>query len=326
MERGFDVPKDLLGRFDVRNAATNVELVAEAVAVSSILDRAGIEGVVLGEAARQCLDGKAAGYDASNDIDMLVPADLADAAVSALRTAGYDERNPTDTLAPVKHRGLRRPPLRAEGRHVSVTICDSLAATGTTSERLDYGAIAERTRLVDSEAGSIRVLTPPLGALGVAYAARDFAMLRDAVALMRRLVSLSAEDRIEFDRLVACECDDAVRLRSAVAAADCLVRESVLPRPIARYLSWIATREDLPRLLRNRARLFDGLEADASRGRSGRLAMPGGLLERIADLAAVPIFLRWRHWSNAKFGPGSALFGSTETDGQVISGPEIKLT
>jgi hypothetical protein len=213
----------------------------------------------------------------AGDVDVIVPAPLADRAMAALRDAGYLDVQTAAwraSHAPWMH---HREPLTLPPCNVPVEVHVTLAPRSLVSARLDYAALAPSSRRVAGPIGAVEILDDVGAAVHLAYHARDLHVWRDCVLLSRLLAGFDRSARSRFDAFVRAERRDGLRLRSVVAAADAIAFGAVRrPRCIENYLAWVAVREDLPRRLGS---------PDIVEARIGRCPMPKLQLHGRADVA-----------------------------------------
>jgi hypothetical protein len=208
---------------------------------------AGIPYILLKGGARLASGQPGADLQFSGDVDVLVPSEMIEPALAALRDAGYreltDERARAKYAAVHHHRGA----LCSPNVDVPVEVHGALASRRLVSRRLDYAALAPYSELARGPLGEVRVLGRVGSAAHLAYHARDLHVWRDIVLLSRLLRGFDGAERARFDAFVRRERRDGLRLTSAVAAADAIAFDAVTSnRDVRRYLSWAAVREDLP--------------------------------------------------------------------------------
>ncbi len=121
----------------LEHAALRLEVEAEAATVVDLLDRAGIEVVLIKGMARSALAGRYPLLDArvTSDVDLLVSPVAIDAATAVLMTAGYALARPDDPPRPGHH---HRPALRRE------SVCVELHES--TSTRVEPALAWHRAR------------------------------------------------------------------------------------------------------------------------------------------------------------------------------------
>lgn len=250
---GVHVPRDLaeaFRRMRFANALQTGRVLACLHDVRDIFRVAGIPHIFLKGAGRLAACEPGSEVQFSADVDVLVPPEAADLAVSALRTAGYTSvanhyrRSATD---PWHHHCEA---LMSPAVDVPVEVHFALAAPALVDQRLDYAALQTFARCVTSGGDAANVLGDLGSAIVLAYHARDLHVWRDIVLLSRLLRSFDAATRRRFDGYIKAERTDGLRLASAVAAADAIAfGDRVRPRAARRYLTWVELREDLPRPL-----------------------------------------------------------------------------
>ncbi len=216
--------------------------------VRDTLAAAGIAHVFLKGGARLAAGAPDAQRHFSGDVDVLVPAGEAEAALEALRRAGYGDVRPERERAGYRSLHHREP--LSSPRGVPVEIHVALVPPALVGQRLDHAALASSLRRVSGPAGEVDILDDVTAALHLAYHARDLHVWRDIVLLSRALRVLDAADRARFDAHVRAERRDGLRLASAAAAADAIgCGQLRCRRAHKRYLAWAVWREDLPRRL-----------------------------------------------------------------------------
>jgi hypothetical protein len=261
--------------------------------VCALLNSAGIPHILLKGGARIAAGEVGAERLFSSDVDVLVPAASADHAFSLLRAAAYKDVATSHGRTPADH---HRPPLFSPHVDVAVEIHVGLVPRAEVSASLDYDTLVHRSRRVHGPMGAVDVLDPVGSALHLAYHARDFSAWRDIVLLARLLKQFDSNARADFDRQVAAERRDFMRLASAVAAADAIAFATPARGSAARYLAWVRIREDLPHSLRD---LSDAFEALNGRCALVRLARHRGRAKPVQffkwfvlNLVAVPSILQ----------------------------------
>ena len=293
---GLAVPPEMLAIFQRLRwfAALSTAQVAERASdVSRIFADRGIPAVLLKGAGRLCAGEADADVNASSDVDVLVPAASADAAVAALRAAGFREHLDAAEIRFHERYEHHRAALWAASGTAPVEVHVRLCMPGSVSATLDYAALAAHVRETDGPYGRVRVFDDVAAALHLAYHARDFLALRDIVLLGRLLRRMNAAERAAFDAFVARETRDAVRLAAAVTAARALAGPVRPSRDVAAYLSWAVAREDVPAALRKRAAIVEALRARCLPHYRGLPYTLDQLHRWAYNLAGTPLVLRW---------------------------------
>ena len=249
-DAGTAVPRDLseaFRRMRWANAIQTGRVRACLHDVHDVLRGAGIAHIFLKGAGRLAARDTGAEVQFSADVDVLVPAESANLAQSALRAAGY-------TRVANQHRRSNDDPwhhhceaLMSSAVPVPVEVHFALAAPALVSQRLDYSALRPFARTVTNGSDAACVLDELGSAIVLAYHARDLHVWRDVVLLSRLLRGFDAATRRRFDEYMKAESTDGLRLGSAVAAAGAYSSEVESPPAAARYLGWALLREDLPR-------------------------------------------------------------------------------
>jgi hypothetical protein len=249
-EAGVTVPTELSDAFrQIRwtNAIQAGRVLACVKDVRDALDATAIPHIFLKGGARLAADEPGADLQYSGDVDVLVPNDLADLALAALRGASCLEVRSKSELAQYASSHQREPQVSPHvGLPVEVHV--SLSPAPIVSQPLDYAALEPSSRRICGPVGEICTLDQVASAVHLAYHARDLGVWRDIVLLARSLCGFDRAARARFDDFVKAEKRDRIRLASAVAAADAVAFEGTRPAPeVRRYLAWAQLREDLPR-------------------------------------------------------------------------------
>ena len=210
------------------------------------------------------------------DIDVLVPRSASAPCIEALRGAGYDyeyERHAAGYmkyhhhLAPLRHPAFRK----ALEVHVALTPPESF------SLRSDWGAMEPDMEWIDGTAGQARRLNATGRAWHMALHGATLYRLGDAVQIaIEALRSDRTIVRTLFERTLG-EHTSRIPLQAVLCVAADLAGVTVPQADDARkYAGWAFVREDLPRVLRNRAQLIDAWYANgcSARGPATRLAFP----------------------------------------------------
>ncbi len=313
VDAGLEVPPEYVMEF--RNlrwfaALSSAQVAARTRDVAGIFAEAAIEAVFLKGAARLCAAATDADVNPVDDVDVLVPAAEADRAVAVLHAAGYYERMGRTEVRFHERRLHHRAPLWPQAGFAPVEVHVALCAPGTVSAPLDYDDLRGHVRTVAGSAGTLKVFDDVASALHLAYHGRDLHVLRDILLLSRLLRGMSVAERAAFDRLVAREGRDTIRLRSAIAAADSLAEERSIAPQFAAYLSWAIVREDLPIALRKRSFLLEAWFARAFPAYRGPSHAIRQTHRWIYNLIATPAIVAWARAQRTMHGSGSALFGS----------------
>ena len=249
-QAGVAVPaelRDAFRRIRWTNALQAGRVLACAADVRDRFVAASIPYILLKGGARLAAGQPGADLQFSGDVDVLVPPEMIEPALAALRGAGYreltDERERAKYAAVHHHRGALCPP----NVDVPVEVHSALASQRLVSQCVDYSALAPYSELARGPHGEVRVLGRVGSAVHLAYHARDLHVWRDIVLLSRLLRSFDGAERARFDAFVRRERRDGLRLASAVAAADAIAFDTGSPnRSVRRYLAWATVREDLP--------------------------------------------------------------------------------
>jgi len=249
-EAGVAIPDDLrepLRRLRWTNALQAGRVLACARDVRDTFASAAIPHIFLKGAARLAADLPGADLQFSGDVDVIVPEEMVDRALAALRTAGYQDiraEHLRDEYAASHH----REPLRSPHVDLPVEVHVTLARPAVVSQRLDYAALAPSSRCVNGPIGEVRILDEVASAVHLAYHARDLRVWRDIVLLSRMLRNFDDCRRERFNGFIEAERRDSLRLMSAVAAADAIAFGKPLSKgAVKRYVAWAEVREDLPR-------------------------------------------------------------------------------
>lgn len=311
---GLPVAPELLAelqRVRWHAALSTTQVRARACEVARLLAAAGIDAVFLKGAARLLAQRAGADLHASGDVDVLVPRARVEEAVAALRAAGYRERTSVADIRYHARRIQHRAPLWPPRGNVPVEVHVALAMPGSVSAALDYETLAPHVRsVVLSEGETAAVFDDVAAALHLAYHARDFHILRDIALLASYLRGMTPSERDAFDRLVRSERRDALRLSSAVAAADLF---NTGHRPSGRavsYLDWVCVREDLPPALRKRAAVLEALRGRCLPHYRGAAYTLGQLHRWAYNAAALPVLFRWMQAYSKATEAGSELMCS----------------
>ena len=268
-QSGVAVPDDLREEFQRIRWAIALQAGRVLSCVRDVRDRfdaAAIPHIFLKGGARLAADASGADLQFSSDVDVLVPAELADGALATLRSAGYRELYAEHERARYERLHHHRAALRPPHVDVPVEVHVALAARPLVSRRLDYEALLPSSRLVTGPAGEVRVLDDVAAAVHLAYHARDLHVWRDIVLLSRLIRNFDAATRLRFDAYVMAEKRDGLRVASAVAAADAIASGGAkLTAAMKRYIRWAMVREDLP------ARIA---HVDIAEAFAGRCRMP----------------------------------------------------
>jgi hypothetical protein len=248
---GVAVPADLRDAFD-RIVWTSVLQAGRVLScVRDVRERfaaAGVPHIFLKGGARLAADEPGAERQFSGDVDVIVPAEEADHALAVLRIAGYLDNTTEQWRASHASWLHHREPVVLPRIGVPVEVHLTLAPITLVSQRLDYKALAFSSRRVNGPIGEVTVLDAVASAVHLAYHARDLHSWRDIVLLARLLRLFDRVSRARFDVYINTEKHDALRLASAVAAADSIAFEGTVQAPaVKRYLTWATMREGLPR-------------------------------------------------------------------------------
>jgi hypothetical protein len=247
---GVVVPQELSDAFRRIRWTNAIQAGRVLTCVRDVRDRfvaADVPHIFLKGGARLAADEPGADLQYSSDVDVIVPPELAERAITALRNAGYQDVQTErwrSSHAPWIH---HREPLILPQINVPVEVHFALAPPTLVSQRLDYPALASLSRSVHGPIGEVHVLDEVASAVHLAYHARDIGVWRDIVLLSRMLRKFNGASRAHFDTFVEAEKRDGLRLASAVAAADAIAFDTTVSTgPLKRYIAWAQVREDLP--------------------------------------------------------------------------------
>jgi len=262
--------------------------------VQPALRAANIDAIYLKGSARLLAGESDADIHFSGDVDILVPMRQADDAVAALQACGFDfHATPTEQRfyqRYVQHRS----PLWKSDAILPVEVHTQLVLPGSVSQRLSYHVLYGRSMLIDSVVGEVRVLDAVATAVHLAYHGRDFRRMRDAGLLALKLSAFSPSERTAFDRIIAREKRDGLRLRCLVKLVDDWNGEAVTLTFAERtFLSWIVFREDLPSVFRQRAPLLDGLIGQCLPSYQGMRHIVHVLYAWCYNVITTPLILMW---------------------------------
>lgn len=249
-EAGVAVPVNLRVPFRRMRLANALQAGRVLLCVRDVRDRfsaANIPHIFLKGAARLASDEPDADLQFSGDVDVIVPPDMADRAVSTLRSAGYRDIVSAERRAEYRSSDHHYEPLVLPRINVPVEVHIALAQAAVVGQNLDYKALEPSVRRIHGPVGEVNVLDEVGAAVHLAYHARDLHVWRDIVLLSRLLRKLDRASRSRFDAFVKAEKRDGLRLTSAVNAADAIAFEtSSSARAVKRYLAWAKLREGLP--------------------------------------------------------------------------------
>jgi hypothetical protein len=249
-EAGVAVPDDLSVPFRRIRLANALQAGSVLRCVQDVRDRfcaANIPHIFLKGGARLASDEPGANLHFSGDVDVIVPPNMADRAVSTLRSAGYRDIVSAARRAEYRSHGHHYEPLVLPQINVPVEVHIALAQSAIVSQTLDYETLQSSICRADGPIGETNVLDDVGAAVHLAYHARDLRVWRDIVLLSRLLRKLDRASRNRFDTFIKAENRDGIRLASAVNAADAIALETSGSAPAARrYYAWAELREGLP--------------------------------------------------------------------------------
>jgi hypothetical protein len=227
----------------------------------AVLHAHAIPSVLLKGAARLASRSRFANAQMCGDIDVLLRRDHVRRAYDVLHNAGYRPRPQSR---------IRREFYRRHAHHlealwpphpgVPIELHHELIRPAQVSQHLDYQSLETHIRQVEGPAGFVHILDPLAQALHLTYHADRLLPLRDIVLLAMLLCEFSEQERKHFNVLVSREKRNAVRLRTAVYAAELLLGRHVRPDIGTRwYFAWCRLREGLPPVLRHRSGILEGI-------------------------------------------------------------------
>lgn len=270
------------------------EIIARAADVQRELSGVGIEPIFLKGAARLLRADVDADIHYSNDVDVIVPDAVADAAVEALRADGYDHHASASDRVLYRRWRQHRAPLWNSDAVVPIEVHTRLCIPGSVSQGYDYERLLPFSELVDSSIGQVRVLNRVGSAIHLAYHGREGRVLRDLYLLAQLLREMNDAEYAQFMQLVRSERRDHIRIASAVALAHRFAGRSIeLPNQQRRYLSWLSFREDLPLMFKKRGHILEGSYARCLPPYQGVRHVGGHVYTWIYNLAATPLIIAW---------------------------------
>jgi len=290
-------------------AFSTKQVVGRAMHAMKYLSEGGVEAILLKGGGRLCAGEPDADLHGSGDVDVLVPAERVDEAVSLLRAAGYRERATAREMQFYKQFVHHRAPLWPPKGNVPIEVHTQLTLPGSVSATLNFHTLFPLSRISEGPHGAVRTFDDVGSALHLAYHARDFHIWRDVVLLSRYLRRMSPEEQAKFNRLISNERRDRTRLYSVVEVARSLIAPIQLSGSMRRYISWAIIREDFPDRLKKRTGIMDAWYAKLAPYYRGARHTVGSVPRWIYNVVATPIILRWLRWGERSFGPSEKLFG-----------------
>lgn len=270
---------EALARYRVRDPATqeirrmlqgyaahcvsaNQHVVYQLCGISEALSAAGIAHAPLKGAARLLAHDPGARWSHMDDIDILIPRELSDAAVRALADRGY--RFNCDLRAQNGYRALHHhlAPLVPDDGGKPVELHVNLEFRPWFSTRTDWAALSEHlvpyggspaAFALDAFGRALHALIHAVGLYRLGDVAVLAAELQDSPGLLEPLVAWTANER---------KVDVALRAVLHLAAR---IAHVALPADLRaeRYLEWVMWREGAPRIFRARMQLLDAYFAGA---------------------------------------------------------------
>ncbi|GAC1544818.1 MAG: hypothetical protein NVS2B17_26440 [Candidatus Velthaea sp.] len=229
-----------------------------------VLNASEVRFVLLKGAARAFVDAAAAAETVSVDIDILVDRAEADRAFAAFIAAGYRAQHNEADAALFRRRHYHLSPLFPPGDGAPIEIHVALAPRDRFTTRLDAPALAPFVETIERGGQRAAVLGPESTLIHLLFHTIGVAPLRDIVLAARiwRRLDEPARDRVRS--IIARERREGLRMRANLFLTEWFAGSERAPdSQVARYISWVVMREQLPHALRVRAELADGIAARA---------------------------------------------------------------